>query len=315
MLVFEKINDLKKHLHALRKRGDTIGFVPTMGALHKGHVSLIERSKSENEVTVCSIFVNPTQFNDKNDLDKYPRTLESDKKMLEKAACDILFVPSVKEMYPSGTEDKGRAKEGGIGNKDLGIEGAELKNPKSTVPNPKSYLDVNLGDLDKVMEGARRPGHFNGVMQVVSKLFDVVEPDRAYFGQKDFQQQAIIKEMTRQMNYGIQIVTCPIMREADGLAMSSRNVRLKPSERAVAGVISETLFMVQKLADKLAVDELTLLVESEIAEASLMELDYFEIADAKTLQRVTDLSKAESAVACIAVKLGVVRLIDNVILK
>lgn len=327
MLIFEKKTDLEKHLSAERKKGHTIGFVPTMGALHKGHISLIERSKAENDITVCSIFVNPTQFNDKNDLAKYPRPIETDKALLEKTGCDVLFLPGEKEIYPEGgeTRDEGKIKEAGdrkqetgIGNKDLGIVGAPVSHLTSHISHLKQddrYLQVNLGDLDKPMEGTRRPGHFEGVIQVVSKLFNIIDPDKAYFGQKDFQQQTIIKEMVRQLNYGVQIVTCPIVREADGLAMSSRNVRLTPSERAVAGIISQTLFTVQKLADKLSVDELTMLVESEIAEGSLTELEYFEIVDAKTLQPVVNLDKAESAVACIAVKVGKVRLIDNVILK
>lgn len=333
MLVFEKKNDLEKHLTEQRKKGHTIGFVPTMGALHKGHISLIERSKAENDVTVCSIFVNPTQFNDKSDLEKYPRPIEADKALLEKTGCDVLFFPGEREIYPEGggtrdvkegTRDEGRGAREGIGNTDMGIVGTTVQNlpadaqsqlRQTSLKSDNRYLQVNLGDLDKVMEGTRRPGHFEGVIQVVSKLFDIVNPDRAYFGQKDFQQQTIIKEMVRQLNYGIQIVTCPIVREPDGLAMSSRNVRLTPSERAVAGIISQTLFTIQKLADKLSVDELTMLVESEIAEGSLTELEYFEIVDAGTLQPVLNLDKAESAVACIAVKVGQVRLIDNVILK
>lgn len=345
MIVIDKKSDLEILLAELRKNGLTIGFVPTMGALHKGHISLIERSKAETNITICSIFVNPTQFNDKNDLAKYPRPIEADKLLLENAGCDILFMPEEKEIYPEGggTRDEGRRMENGkwkmgdggerkdasFGNKDLGIVGASVQNlkthlkhsglnPQSQIPNPKStdrYLQVQLGDLDKVMEGTLRPGHFEGVIQVVSRLFDIVDPDKAYFGQKDFQQQTIIKEMVRQLNYDVQIVTCPIVREADGLAMSSRNVRLTPSERAVAGIISQTLFTVQKLADKLSVDELTMLVESEIAEGSLTELQYFKLVDAKTLQPVVNLDKASSAVACIAVKVGNVRLIDNVIIK
>lgn len=326
MLVFEKKTDLEKHLTEQRKRGHTVGFVPTMGALHKGHISLIERSKAENDVTVCSIFVNPTQFNDKSDLEKYPRPIEADKAFLEKTGCDVLFVPGEREIYPEGgeTRDEGRGTKEGMGNTDMGIVGTTVQHlpadtqsqlRQTSLKSDNRYLQVQLGDLEKVMEGTRRPGHFEGVVQVVSKLFDIVSPDRAYFGQKDFQQQTIIKEMVRQLNYGIQIITCPIVREPDGLAMSSRNARLTPSERAVAGIISQTLFTIQKLAGKLSVDELTMLVESEIAEGSLTELEYFEIVDARTLQPVLNLDKAESAVACIAVKVGQVRLIDNVILK
>lgn len=326
MLVFEKKTDLEKHLTEQRKRGHTVGFVPTMGALHKGHISLIERSKAENDVTVCSIFVNPTQFNDKSDLEKYPRPIEADKALLEKTGCDVLFVPGEREIYPEGgeTRDEGRGTKEGMGNTDMGIVGTTVQHlpadtqsqlRQTSLKSDNRYLQVQLGNLEKVMEGTRRPGHFEGVVQVVSKLFDIVSPDRAYFGQKDFQQQTIIKEMVRQLNYGIQIITCPIVREPDGLAMSSRNARLTPSERAVAGIISQTLFTIQKLAGKLSVDELTMLVESEIAEGSLTELEYFEIVDARTLQPVLNLDKAESAVACIAVKVGQVRLIDNVILK
>lgn len=301
MLVFEKIIDLKNHLFNQRKSGASIGLVPTMGALHKGHQSLIKRSKAENTLTVCSIFVNPTQFNDNVDLSKYPRTIDTDKTLLEKAKCDILFAPSADEIYPEGIEVSRTE------NKKIGEVANQLPQ--------KSYLQVDLGTLDKVMEGAFRPGHFAGVMQVVSKLFEIVDPDRAYFGQKDFQQQTIIKEMVRQLNYKVKIVACPIVRESDGLAMSSRNTRLTPSERAIAGIISQTLFTVQKLADKLSVEELSILVETEMTEGTLTSLEYFKIVDATTLQDVTNLAKASTAVACIAVKVGQVRLIDNVILK
>ncbi len=301
MLVFEKIVDLKKHLAKQRKNGATIGFVPTMGALHKGHQSLIKRSKAENTLTVCSIFVNPTQFNDNVDLAKYPQPIAADKALLEKAKCDILFAPSAAEIYPEGIEVN-RKENRGIGEVALEV-------------SKKKYLHVDLGALDKVMEGASRPGHFAGVVQVVSKLFDIVDPDKAYFGQKDFQQQTLIKEMVRQLRYKVSIVACPIVRESDGLAMSSRNTRLTPSERAVAGIISHTLFTVQKLVDKLSVEELTILVESEMTEGTLTTLEYFKIVDATTLQDVTNLAKATTAVACIAVKVGQVRLIDNVILK
>jgi len=301
MLVFEKIVDLKKHLANQRKSGTSIGLVPTMGALHKGHQSLIKRSKAENTLTVCSIFVNPTQFNDKVDLAKYPRPIEADKALLEKAKCDILFAPNATEIYPEGIELSR------IENKNM--REVSLQNSK------KSYLQVDLGTLDKVMEGTFRPRHFAGVMQVVSKLFDIVDPDKSYFGQKDFQQQTIIKEMVRQLNYKVNIVACPIVRESDGLAMSSRNTRLTPSERAVAGIISKTLFTVQKLADQLSIEELNILVKNEMAEDALTALEYFKIVDAITLQDVTNLAKATTAVACIAVKVGQVRLIDNVILK
>ena len=286
MLVFDEIAAIQNHLATERKKGHSIGFVPTMGALHKGHVSLLERSKSENDVSVCSIFVNPTQFNDKTDLEKYPRPIDADKLMLQQAGCDVLFAPTVDEIYPA--------------NKDK---------------NAANYLEVKLGTLGKVMEGLHRPGHFNGVMQVVSRLFDIVNPDKAYFGQKDFQQQAIIKEMTRQLNYKVQIVTCPIVREADGLAMSSRNVRLGAEERKLAPRISKVLFKVKELANKFAVEQLMKMVGKELADVPQIQLEYFQIADAQTLEPLRSLEKTNSAVACIAVKLGGIRLIDNVILK
>jgi pantoate--beta-alanine ligase len=285
MLILDKIADLQSHLSRLRKEGSSIGFVATMGALHKGHGSLIDRSNTDNDVTVCSIFVNPSQFNDKSDLDKYPRTLSEDKILLEAVGCDILFVPDVDEIYP---------------------------------PTPvagSKYLKVNLGNLDKVMEGVHRPGHFAGVIQVVSRLFDIVGPDRAYFGQKDFQQQAIVREMCRQLHYKVEIITCPIVREADGLAMSSRNVRLNITERRVVPAIFETLCKVKTLADQLPLDQIQLLVETEIAKTGLLQLEYFQIVDTQTLQQVMSLDLAESVVACIAVKVGLLRLIDNVILE
>jgi pantoate--beta-alanine ligase len=289
MLIFDKISELRLYLEVHRKRGQTFGFVPTMGALHQGHISLIKRSETENDLTICSIFVNPTQFNDKNDLEKYPKTLGADKVLLENAGCNLIFVPEVQEIYP------------------------EMEIYSENVP--KQTSKVKLGNLDKVMEGAQRPGHFEGVVQVVSRLFDIVEPEKAYFGQKDFQQQAIVREMGRQLYPRVTIVTCPIVREPDGLAMSSRNVRLSPLERRLAVVISQTLFAVQKLADELGVDELTLLARNEISKVSQMKLEYFQIVDGKTLKPVSKLERAENVVACIAVRLGEIRLIDNVILR
>jgi pantoate--beta-alanine ligase len=194
-----------------KKSGKTIGFVPTMGALHAGHISLIEKARAENNIVVCSIFVNPTQFNDPNDLIKYPRTPELDKQLLINAGCDILFSPAVDEMYPV-----------------------------------KDERVFDFGGLDKVMEGAHRPGHFNGVAQIVSKLFNAVKPDKAYFGKKDFQQLAIIKYITKQLNLPIQIIPCETMREPDGLAMSSRNIRLNSEERKQALQLSKALFFVKK---------------------------------------------------------------------
>ncbi len=282
MLVFEDILSLKKHLRGAKT---PIGFVPTMGALHKGHVSLIEKAKAETGTVVCSIFVNPTQFNDPKDLEKYPRTLDADKKMLIDAGCDVLFVPSVDEVYPKQQQ--------------------------------QSHLAVDLGNLEKVMESAQRPGHFKGVIQVVSRLFDIVEPDKSYFGQKDFQQLAVIREMVRQMEYKTEIISCPIIREADGLAMSSRNVRLSPEERKIAPLIFKTLSEVKKNSQDVRIKSQDLIdyASKQIKSCKEMTLEYFEIADAKTLLPVKSLSDAVEVVACIAVKLGQIRLIDNIILK
>jgi pantoate--beta-alanine ligase len=308
MLVFEKIADLGAFLSQERDKGLSVGFVPTMGALHQGHISLILRSRAENKLTVCSIFVNPTQFNDKNDLAKYPKTLESDLKLLGNSGCEVVFVPGVEEIYPvkvkrGESQESKEEEEGQITSGDL------------SQYVHKQKREIKLGNLDKVMEGAQRPGHFAGVVQVVSRLFDIVEPDRAYFGQKDFQQQCIIREMGRQLFPDIEIITCPIVREPDGLAMSSRNVRLGPSERRVAGAVSQTLFAAQKLAAQLPVADILKMAEAEIAKNPPIELEYFQIVDGVNLQEVTELEDTESAVACIAVKLGLVRLIDNVILK
>lgn len=285
MEVFEKIKELKQYLASAKKSGKSIGFVPTMGALHLGHIALINESKQQNDITVCSVFVNPTQFNDKTDLDKYPRTLEADKKLLEAAQCDVLFAPSVNEIYPVANNS-----------------------------DEQKTINVNLGLLDKVMEGAMRPGHFRGVIQVVSRLFDIVEPNKAYFGQKDFQQLAVIKAMTKQLNYPVDIVGCSIVRENDGLAMSSRNVRLNADERAAAPLISKTLFKVKELADKLSSEELKILVAHELADSAHLKLEYFEIVNSETLQPINKPEEVAHSVACIAVWAGKVRLIDNVIL-
>lgn len=206
MKIVSSIKDLKNFLALEREKGKKIGLVPTMGALHAGHISLVKRCVAENDICVVSDFVNPTQFNDKHDLETYPRTLEADCALLEPVGCDYVFAPSVAEMYPE--------------------------------PDTRVF---DLGPVAAVMEGPRRPGHFNGVAQVVSKLFYIVEPDNAYFGEKDFQQIAVIREMVRQLNLPVHIVDCPIQREADGLALSSRNTRLTPEQRQKAPVIARTL--------------------------------------------------------------------------
>lgn len=277
MKVVHTIKDLQAELTALRAQGKKVGLVPTMGALHTGHASLVKRSVSENGVTVVSVFVNPTQFNDKNDLEKYPRTLDADCRLLEDCGADFAFAPSVAEMYPE--------------------------------PDTREF---SYAPLDTVMEGAFRPGHFNGVCQIVSKLFDAVQPDKAYFGEKDFQQLAIIREMVRQLGYKLEIVGCPIVREEDGLALSSRNKRLSAQERKNALNISRTLFKSSNFAASHTVSETQKMVEDAIEAAPGLQLEYFEIVDGNTLQKITDWEETSYAVGCITVFCGEVRLIDNI---
>ena len=277
MKVIQTVVELRNELSTYRAQGMKIGFVPTMGALHEGHASLVRRSVAENEVTVVSVFVNPTQFNDKNDLIKYPRTLEADCVLLEKEGVQVVFAPSVEEIYPE--------------------------------PDTRRF---SYAPLDTVMEGKFRPGHFNGVCQVVSKLFMMVEPHKAYFGEKDFQQLAIIREMTQRLDMPVQIVGCPIVRESDGLALSSRNARLSDIERKRALAISKTLFDSVEYAKNHSVSETQLFVEKAIAEAEGLELEYFELVDGYTLQKIALWEDADYVVGCITVFCGEVRLIDNI---
>ena len=277
MKVIHTIEDLQAGLSVLKAQGKKVGLVPTMGALHAGHASLVKRSVNENDVTVVSVFVNPTQFNDKNDLVKYPRTLEADCKLLEDCGATLVFAPSVEEMYPE--------------------------------PDTRQF---GYAPLDTVMEGAFRPGHFNGVCQIVSKLFDAVKPHRAYFGEKDFQQLAIIREMVRQMKFDLEIVGCPIVREEDGLALSSRNARLSSDERENALNISRTLFKSRTFAVSHTVNETQKMVEDAIDVAPGLRLEYFEIVDGNTLQKIGDWNETSYAVGCITVFCGEVRLIDNI---
>lgn len=294
MIIINSIQQLKDQLILFRKQKKIIGFVPTMGALHQGHLSLIEKAIGDCDLVICSVFVNPTQFNDLRDLDKYPRTIEKDAQMLKKAGCDVLFAPEVHEIY---TEQELEQKRQQL--EDTSWTGGKL---------------VDFGSLDKVMEGAQRPGHFNGVAQVVSKLFRIVEPQKAYFGQKDFQQLAIIRTMVKQLEMPVEIIACPIIREENGLAMSSRNERLTKEERSRAGLIYETLVKMKELKNKVSIVELKTFVEGQLKTEPLIKLEYFEIADAETLQSISDLKQAKSAVACIALKIGEVRLIDNILL-
>ena len=275
MIVVETIKKLKQELENYKSKN--VGFVPTMGALHSGHISLVERSVKENDVTVVSVFVNPTQFNDKADLERYPRTEEADKKLLEAAGCDIVFMPQVEEMYP---EEDTRV--------------------------------FNFGCIETVMEGKYRPGHFNGVAQIVSKLFYAVEPTRSYFGEKDFQQVAIIRDMVRQLNLPVEIIACPIIREESGLARSSRNELLSAEERKKAALISQVLSKSVNFAKEMSVDEVKNWVIDQFKTDEVFRMDYYDIVDGNTLQSVSSWEESDYIVGCIAVYCGKIRLIDNI---
>lgn len=277
MKLIHTVSCLQKELADRKKEGKTVGFVPTMGALHQGHVALVERSTAENEVSVVSIFVNPTQFNDKNDLLKYPRTLDADCELLEKTGNAIVFAPEVKEVYPE--------------------------------PDTRQF---EFGSPANVMEGQFRPGHFNGVAQVVSRLFDIVKPDCAYFGEKDFQQLAIIRLLVEQLQLNIRIVACPIVRETDGLAMSSRNTRLNQKQRQEAASISQVLFESRRIRDHYPVPDLKSWVIAQLNRMPDFKVEYFDIVDGFTLQSIRYWEDTEYPVGCIAVFVGEVRLIDNV---
>ncbi|MBP7780617.1 MAG: pantoate--beta-alanine ligase [Paludibacteraceae bacterium] len=277
MKVFEKTRDIQSEIARLKSEGKTIGLVPTMGALHNGHLSLVRRCVKENDVCIVDAFVNPTQFNNKTDYEKYPRTIEADSKLLESAGCSIAFFPTESEIYPE-----------------------------------KDTRVFNLGPLADVMEGPRRPGHFNGVAQVLTHLFDIIKPDRAYFGEKDFQQLAIVRELVKNYNIPVQIVGCPIVREADGLALSSRNMRLTAEQRQHALRISKTLFKSVELISSKSVEEVKNWVIAEINAEPGLEVEYYEISNSLTLQPVSKWSDADNIVGCITVYCGDVRLIDNI---
>lgn len=275
--VISTVKELEQALEADRKAGKTVGLVPTMGALHEGHASLVRRSVRDNDITVVSDFVNPTQFNDKNDLKNYPRNLEADCKLLDKEGAQFVFAPSVEEMYPE--------------------------------PDTRTF---DFRPLDKVMEGPNRPGHFNGVAQIVSKLFYAVKPDRAYFGEKDFQQLAIIREMVRQLNLNLEIVGCPIVREEDGMALSSRNMLLSKAERKLAVNISHTLFESREYARQHTLASTRKYVIDTINSFDGLEVEYYEIVDGLTLQPVENWDSSDYIVGCVTVHCGKVRLIDNI---
>lgn len=277
MKIVNSIQELKRYLAEERQHNKQIGFVPTMGALHNGHLSLVKRCVEENDVCVVSVFVNPTQFNDKNDLATYPRTLDKDCALLEPVGCDYVFAPTEAEMYPE--------------------------------PDTRTF---DFGTVSAVMEGARRPGHFNGVAQIVSKLFYAVEPDNAYFGEKDFQQIAVIRAMVKQLNIPVKINACPILREDDGLALSSRNVRLTPEQRQKAPLIARTLKESTNFAAGKSVQEVIDYVVNTINADPVMRVEYYEIVDGNTMESIKNWSDTDYAVGCITVYCGEVRLIDNI---
>ena len=278
MKTFSKVSEFKQELSKLEHSG--IGFVPTMGALHAGHRSLVEKARRECDTVVVSVFVNPTQFNDKNDLRNYPRTPEADAAILEAAGADIVLMPTVEEIDPE--------------------------------PDTRQF---DFGAIDKVMEGATRPGHFNGVAQVVSRLFQIVEPAKAYFGEKDFQQIAVVKAMVEQLNMGVEIVECPIIRDADGLALSSRNTLLTPEHRAAAPHIYEVISRCADKAKELSPAELTAWVTEQVEANELLKVIYFQAVDALTMQQVASWDESERVQGCIAVQAGDIRLIDNIKIK
>ena len=278
MKVLTSVKELRAELDQLEQKG--IGFVPTMGALHAGHRSLVERARRENETVVVSVFVNPTQFNDKNDLRSYPRTPEADAKLLEAAGADFVLMPSVEEIYPE--QDK---------------------------------RQFDFGMVDKVMEGATRPGHFNGVAQVVSRLFDIVKPARAYFGEKDFQQIAIIKAMVAQQKLPVEIVECAIVRGEDGLALSSRNTLLDKEHRAAAPHIYASLKAGVEMSHRLTPEELKKWVVAEVEQNPLLKVIYYQSVDALSMQEVKSWDESNRIQGCIAVQCGDVRLIDNILIR
>ncbi|MDT3403444.1 pantoate--beta-alanine ligase [Mucilaginibacter terrae] len=279
MKVFTTKNALKQHLDAVRAAKKTVGFVPTMGALHNGHLSLLAQARQQCDVTVCSIFVNPTQFNDPKDLEKYPRPIEADMAKLEQAGCDVLFNPEVNEMY--------------AGNENWHLE---------------------IGELETLLEGKFRPGHYQGVTQVVNKLFNIVEPTKAFFGQKDYQQVMVIRRMVQLLNMPVELVMCPIERETDGLAMSSRNIYLTADDRHHALVLSKALYDAKAAFEKgLTLKDIQTQASTLIGNEPGTQPEYFELADGETLQPAKP--DSQSIVALVAARVGNTRLIDNVIIR
>ncbi len=282
MLLFTRVADLQQYLNEERAKNAAIGFVPTMGALHEGHLSLIRAAKSECDISVCSIFVNPTQFNDQDDLIRYPRTGAEDAHLLTLENNDVLFMPPAAEIYPPGLD---------------------------------IMHGVDFGNMATQMEGAHRPGHFDGMAQVVRRLIDIVQPDRLYMGQKDYQQQALCRYMFKVLKYEVEVVTCPIMREEDGLAMSSRNRHLTTKERKNAADINRTLHWAKEAAKTLSPAEVIQQALEKLNSIPDAKADYFEIVNGDTLERIDSFDDADIAVACTTVQLGKVRLLDNMVLK
>jgi pantoate--beta-alanine ligase len=277
MEIFKQIAPLKAFLRGVRLQGKSIGMVPTMGALHTGHLSLIKASQEQNQITVCTVFVNPTQFNNANDLLKYPRSLGKDTEMLEEVRCDVLFCPEIIEIYPA-----------------------------------KSSIRIDFGELDKIMEGKFRPGHFSGVGVVVSKLLHIVDPQHVYFGQKDWQQFAILRQLVEELNFNVQIHSIPTLRESDGLALSSRNLRLTASQRPHATVFYRALLSARtSLKSGSSIEKVQKMVKKMVEEHPEVTLEYFEVAESKNLNLVENVERADQPIMCIAGYVGEVRLIDN----
>jgi pantoate--beta-alanine ligase len=277
--IFNRKQALHTYLDELRSQGKTIGFVPTMGALHAGHLSLIEQAQQKADIIVCSIFVNPTQFNDKKDLENYPRPVEDDINKLESIKCDLLFIPEVEEMY-----------------------------------NSSDKWSMELDNLDNILEGKIRPGHYQGVTQIVKKLFDIIKPDFAFFGQKDYQQFMVISYMVKKLRIKVKLVLCPIVREKDGLAMSSRNIYLSPQDRQNSLALFHALSKFSDLYKSRSISQLKTEITSFLKSAPGIEMEYFEIFNAKSFESAIS-KRAGSIIALVAAKVGSIRIIDNMIIE
>ena len=276
MLIISSHIELKNKIDFYRAKNLTIGFVPTMGALHQGHLSLISKAKTINDIVVCSIYVNPLQFNNKEDFEKYPRLAEQDCTMLEKAKCNIVYIPN------------------------------------NLIIADSADFEYEIGTLDEIMEGLFRPGHFKGVAFIVKKLFEIVNPHNAYFGEKDYQQLALIKKLTKDFLLNVDVISCPTIREHDGLALSSRNARLSKAQRSIAAKIYEGLNLIKNNINNFSFDELKSMFVKHIEATNVMKVEYIEICDAENLQLLSNISQSKSIIICTAVYLEKIRLIDNI---